>query len=124
MKKDELIKLTLENEKLQKKLVELQREVSTVGLSKAAYAKKLQELYSEAGTELTEEEVESCAGGCRALGLLFSGGDLTGTDRSKCVFFRDGWYERITEAFAGWDSMKRIGTRKERDALIIRRMFS
>ena len=25
---------------------------------------------------------------------------------------------------AGWDSMKRIGTRKERDALIIRRMFS
>ena len=31
MKKDELIKLALENEKLQKKLVELQREVSTVG---------------------------------------------------------------------------------------------
>ena len=59
MKKDELIKLALENEKLQKNLVELQREVSTVGLSKAAYAKKLQELYSEAGTELTEEEVES-----------------------------------------------------------------
>ena len=51
---------------------------------------------------------ESCAGGCRALGLLFSGGDLSGTDRSKCLFFRSGWYERITEAFAGWNSMKCI----------------
>lgn len=56
MKKEELIKFALENEKLQKNLVELQREVSSVGLSKAAYAKKLQDLYSEAGCELTKEE--------------------------------------------------------------------
>lgn len=67
---------------------------------------------------------EYCAGGCRALGGLFSSGDLTGPDRSKCLFFREGWYERITGAFAGWDNKKRIGTGEEMDELKIRRMFS
>lgn len=46
MKKDELIKLALENEKLQKKLVELQREVSTVGTRKERDALIIRRMFS------------------------------------------------------------------------------
>ena len=51
-----------------------------------------------------------CCGGCRALGLLFSGErlDLSGEDISKCLFFEGGWYERIAEALPGWTSIKKL----------------
>lgn len=49
----------MENEKLKNDLLELQREVESVGMTKAEYAKKLQTVFSEAGTELTMEEIES-----------------------------------------------------------------
>ena len=59
MKKDELIKFAMGNEKLKKNLLELQREVESVGMTKAAYAEKIQAIFAEAGNELTNEEVES-----------------------------------------------------------------
>ena len=39
---------------------------------------------------------EQCTGGCRALGLLYSGKrkDFCGEDITKCMFFENGWYEK------------------------------
>ena len=54
-----------------------------------------------------------CGGGCRALGLLYSGrGELTGLtceDVTKCRFFEDGWYQRIVQALPGWTNLSEIG---------------
>ena len=56
---------------------------------------------------------EYCTGGCRALGIAFSEGmsDYYGADRSKCVFFENGWYEKIVEALPGWKNNTPIGSR-------------
>mgnify|MGYP001101952747 CR=1 FL=1 len=45
-----------------------------------------------------------CVGGCRALavGLM---GDKFGSDPAKCVFFKNGWYGRITEMLDGWENI-------------------
>ena len=47
---------------------------------------------------------EYCTGGCRALGLLYSGKkmDFLGADTTKCDFFENGWYEKTAEALADW----------------------
>ncbi len=47
-----------------------------------------------------------CTGGCRALGLLYSGAafDLSGSDQTKCLFFENGWLERILNTFADWQT--------------------
>lgn len=51
-----------------------------------------------------------CGGGCRALGLLHSGGQgltgLTCRDVTKCRFFEDSWYHRIVEALPGWTNLR------------------
>ncbi len=41
-----------------------------------------------------------CCGGCRALGLLHSGSrfDPLGEDPAKCLFFDNGWYQKVVEA--------------------------
>ena len=45
-----------------------------------------------------------CAGGCRALGLLYSGEkhDYCGVDPTKCIFFKNGWYEKVMETLSPW----------------------
>lgn len=50
---------------------------------------------------------EYCAGGCRALGLLYSGEalDFAGADVTKCYFFENGWYERINSSLDKWKNL-------------------
>ena len=54
-----------------------------------------------------------CGGGCRALGLLYSGKEelagLTCKDVTKCRFFEGGWYRRIVQALPGWTNLSEIG---------------
>ncbi len=51
-----------------------------------------------------------CCGGCRAIGLMLSGerNDMFGTDRSKCLFFRGGWHEKIAQALRGWEDLSAV----------------
>ena len=52
-----------------------------------------------------------CGGGCRALGLLFSDGkDFVSEDITKCCFFEDGWYQKVTRALSGlgWRNLSEI----------------
>lgn len=51
-----------------------------------------------------------CCGGCRAIGLMLSGegNDMFGTDRSKCLFFQGGWYEKIVRALRGWENLTAV----------------
>lgn len=41
------------------------------------------------------EYFDMCCGGCPALGFLSSGGDILGVDKSKCLFFEGGYYDRF-----------------------------
>lgn len=50
-----------------------------------------------------------CAGGCRALALALTG-DKLGSDLAKCVFFKKGYYERITALFDGWRNLAPVGS--------------
>jgi len=52
-----------------------------------------------------------CAGGCRALGYLFSGEahDLCGEDVTKCIFFNNGWYEKVVKTLSAWKSLNSVG---------------
>lgn len=45
-----------------------------------------------------------CLGGCPALGLLSSGEDRDyfHEDYTKCLFFENGYYDKIVEAFSSW----------------------
>ena len=46
---------------------------------------------------------KACTGGCPALGLLYSpDSDFYHEDISKCIFFENGWYERITDSLKEW----------------------
>ena len=47
---------------------------------------------------------EVCTGGCRALGLLYSGArkDFLGEDITKCLYFEKGWYEKTLEVVEKW----------------------
>lgn len=49
-----------------------------------------------------------CVGGCRALSQVLTG-DKLGSDPAKCLFFKAGYYERITALFSGWENAKPIG---------------
>lgn len=53
---------------------------------------------------------EQCTGGCRALGLLYSGKrkDFSGEDITKCMFFENGWYEKVTETLSEWKTPRTI----------------
>lgn len=53
---------------------------------------------------------ENCTGGCRALGLLFSGKafDFNGSDITKCFFFENGWYEKVTDTLGEWTNLSVI----------------
>ena len=62
---------------------------------------------------VTCEHLGYCGGGCRALGLLYSGRDeltgLTCKDVTKCRLFEGGWYQRIVQALVGWTNLSEIG---------------
>ena len=51
-----------------------------------------------------------CTGGCRALGLLYSGEkeDSYGEDITKCYFFENGWYEKVCDALKDWKNAGEI----------------
>ncbi len=67
-----------------------------------------------------------CCGGCRALGLAFSGkkADMLGADYSKCRFFENGWYDRITKTLSGWTNLSPMGTQEEQRYHQLEYLFS
>jgi len=53
---------------------------------------------------------EYCTGGCRALGMLYSGekAGFCGEDTTKCLFFENGWYGKTVNALTGWENLTEI----------------
>ena len=51
---------------------------------------------------------KACTGGCPALGLLYSSKDVDfyHEDITKCIFFENGWYEKVVEGLSGWQIEK------------------
>ena len=48
-----------------------------------------------------------CTGGCPALGLLYStNGDYYHEDITKCIFFENGWYDKVCDALKEWHITK------------------
>ena len=46
---------------------------------------------------------KACTGGCPALGLLYSpNSDFYHEDITKCIFFENGWYEKVLDALKDW----------------------
>lgn len=46
---------------------------------------------------------KACTGGCPALGLLYSSNsDFYHEDITKCIFFENGWYDKVVEALKDW----------------------
>lgn len=56
---------------------------------------------------------EACTGGCRGMGFVYSGErrDFLGEDLTKCAFFQNGWYKRVTDALSGWRNLSEIALR-------------
>ena len=48
-----------------------------------------------------------CCGGCRAIGLALTG-DKFGADRSKCLFYEQGYYRKVTETMGAWNNITPI----------------
>ena len=47
---------------------------------------------------------KACTGGCPALGLLYSSNsDFYHEDITKCIFYENGWYEKVLEALSDWE---------------------
>ena len=53
---------------------------------------------------------KACTGGCPALGLLYSSKDVDfyHEDITKCIFFENGWYEKVVEGLSGWQIEKAL----------------
>ncbi|MDE5883546.1 MAG: radical SAM protein [Oscillospiraceae bacterium] len=51
-----------------------------------------------------------CVGGCRALAYTLTD-DKLGSDPAKCVFFKKGYYEKITALLDGWNNLAPIGNK-------------
>jgi len=50
---------------------------------------------------------KACTGGCPALGLLYSpNGDYYYQDITKCIFFENGWYDRVVNELKEWKISK------------------
>ena len=54
----------------------------------------------------------NCTGGCRAMGLLYSGKnmDFNAPDITKCYFFENGWHKKLLEALEGWTNLSPMDT--------------
>ena len=49
---------------------------------------------------------KACTGGCPALGLLYSADrDFYHEDITKCIFFENGWYDKVTDSLKDWHLM-------------------
>ena len=52
---------------------------------------------------------KACTGGCPALGLLYSKDiNFYHEDITKCIFFENGWYERITKELSDWKLLEAL----------------
>ena len=52
---------------------------------------------------------KACTGGCPALGLLYSKDiNFYHEDITKCIFFENGWYEKVLDALKGWKIDKKL----------------
>ncbi len=53
---------------------------------------------------------EVCAGGCRAMGMLYSDTkrDYYGADPTKCLFFENGWHRKIEETLPDWENLSPV----------------
>ena len=53
---------------------------------------------------------KACTGGCPALGLLYSPKDVDfyHEDVTKCIFFENGWYEKVTNTLNKWKIFKKL----------------
>lgn len=52
---------------------------------------------------------KACTGGCPALGLLYSKDiNFYHEDITKCLFFENGWYEKVTSALKEWRIEKKL----------------
>ena len=46
---------------------------------------------------------KACTGGCPALGLLYSpNSDFYYQDITKCIFYENGWYDKVVETLKDW----------------------
>ena len=46
---------------------------------------------------------KACTGGCPALGLLYSvNSDFYHEDITKCIFFENGWYNKVVDILKDW----------------------
>ena len=46
---------------------------------------------------------KACTGGCPALGLLYSkNSDFFHEDITKCIFFENGWYDKVVDTLKDW----------------------
>lgn len=43
-----------------------------------------------------------CCGGCRAIGLALTN-DVYGSDKSKCLFFNNGYIEKLSKALPEYE---------------------
>lgn len=59
------------------------------------------------------EYFKYCVGGCRALAIVLTENKF-GSDLAKCVFFKMGYYEKITALFDGWENLAPIGRVEEK----------
>ncbi len=53
---------------------------------------------------------EYCAGGCRALAMLYARDkkNFWEEDPTKCIFFNDGWYQRTVDAMGDMDNLRSL----------------
>jgi radical SAM protein with 4Fe4S-binding SPASM domain len=51
-----------------------------------------------------------CGGGCMILRILLAGHgrDFTHEDITKCHFFNNGWYQKVTQALSDWKNLSEI----------------
>lgn len=80
-------------------LKELVRESDYLNLAMAPLLKQIVENDKCANCKY----YKACTGGCPALGLLYSkNGDYYHEDILKCIFFENGWYEKINQELSDW----------------------
>ncbi|MGN0483432.1 MAG: SPASM domain-containing protein [Lachnospiraceae bacterium] len=48
-----------------------------------------------------------CCGGRRAIGLALTG-DKLGSDKSKCLFYEQGYYQKVTKTMGDWKNLTPI----------------
>jgi radical SAM protein with 4Fe4S-binding SPASM domain len=84
-------------------LKELVRESDYLNLATATLLKQILE-HDKCGNC---KYYKACTGGCPALGLLYSkNGDYYHEDILKCIFFENGWYDRINKELQEWHLLK------------------